>query len=484
MIQREKSVMRNDGPVEAALAEYFTRRDRGERVDITQLIAAYPDCEVGVRRFLDQERKLQGAMIDAPAPPDILSGQPLGDFRILGELGHGGMGVVYEAQQLSLGRRVALKVLPYTLLVGKQQLARFKNEARAAATLDHPHIVSVYSVGSEGSIHYYAMQLIEGQSLAQIIAALRRAEKPPLPSAPQAPAASTDDQQLTTDPIISVPSSIPAPQTVSDKATSGGASPLPAYGSREYFRAIAQLGIQAAEALDHAHQNGILHRDIKPGNLMLDAAGKLSVTDFGLARIEADAGMTMTGDVIGTLRYMAPEQVLGQRAVVDHRADIYSLGVTLYELLTLQPAFGETDRAELLKQIAFNEPQPPRQINRLVPVDLETIILKAMRKSPEQRYATAHDLADDLQRFLENQPIKAKPPTWRDRAAKWSRRHPAAIWAAVLLLLATTIVSSVSAVLVTNSYNREAAQRELAESESKAQKKTLGGPEMLPLTFW
>ena len=184
---------------------------------------------------------------------------------------------------------------------------------------------------------------------------------------------------------------------------------IPAFDSREYFRTIARLGIQAAEALDHAHQNGILHRDIKPANLLVDDAGKLWITDFGLARIEADAGMTMTGDLLGTLRYMSPEQALAKRVVVDHRSDIYSLGVTLYELLTLQPAFAGDDRQELLRQIAFEEPQPPRQINAHIPQDLETIVLKAIEKNPADRYATAQELADDLQRFIANKPIKARP---------------------------------------------------------------------------
>ena len=204
--------------------------------------------------------------------------------------------------------------------------------------------------------------------------------------------------------------------------------------TKESYRNAARLGIQAAEALQHAHDQGVLHRDIKPGNLMLDTDGKLYITDFGLARIEADAGLTMTGDVLGTLRYMAPEQALAKRVVIDHRADVYSLGATLYELLTLQPAFGETDRAELLKQIAFEEPRPLRKIDRHIPSELETIVLKAMAKSPDERYQTAQLLADDLRAFLENRPIKAKPPTLWNRVAKWSTRHVAIVWSAFAAL--------------------------------------------------
>ena len=181
--------------------------------------------------------------------------------------------------------------------------------------------------------------------------------------------------------------------------------------NRAYFRNVARLGIEAAEALEHAHQEGIIHRDIKPANLMVDAKGNLWVTDFGLARLQSDSGLTITGDLLGTLRYMSPEQALGKRVLIDGRTDIYSLGATLYELLTLQPAFDGRDRQELLRRIADEEPRSPRKLNGSVPRELETILLKALSKEPESRYATARELADDLRRFLENKPIKAKRPT-------------------------------------------------------------------------
>ncbi len=222
--------------------------------------------------------------------------------------------------------------------------------------------------------------------------------------------------------------------------------------NKAYFRTIAELGIQAAKALDYAHEQGVIHRDIKPANLLLDETGRLWITDFGLAQLESDAGMTMTGDLVGTLRYMSPEQALAKRVVVDHRTDIYSLGVTLYELLALRPAFDGADRQKLLKQIAFDDPTSLRKLNRQIPVELETIVNKAIRKNPTERYVTAHDLAEDLRSFLQNKPIKAKPPTRRERLAKWSRRHPAAIWATIFILLATTVASAVSAVLIGNAY--------------------------------
>ena len=230
------------------------------------------------------------------------------------------MGVVYEAEQLSLGRRVALKVLPFAAMLDKQQLARFKNEARAAATLDHPNIVAIYSVGVERGVHYYAMQLIEGQSLAQVIGQQLRMPESPLPLGREAGEARSPTK-------LDADNRHQPSRSARDRplhTTIAALSTLPDFDSREYFRTVARLGIQAAEALDHAHQNGILHRDIKPANLLVDDAGKLWITDFGLARIEADAGMTMTGDLLGTLRYMSPEQALAKRVVVDHRSDIYS----------------------------------------------------------------------------------------------------------------------------------------------------------------
>jgi tetratricopeptide (TPR) repeat protein len=258
-------------------------------------------------------------------------------------------------------------------------------------------------------------------------------------------------------------------------------STLPDFNSKEYYCSVAKLGIQAAEALDHAHQNGILHRDIKPANLLVEyshhaprddslrgPAGrfhhaerddytlKLWITDFGLARMEQDAGMTMTGDILGTLRYMSPEQALAKRVVVDHRSDIYSLGVTLYELLTLQPAFTGDDRQELLRKIAFEEPRRLRQISPRVPQDLETIVLKATEKNPADRYVTAQEFADDMQRFCNVEPIKAKPPTLTNRAMKWSRRHRGMVAAASVLIVIIAIGSLISAALLWQEQQRTA----------------------------
>lgn len=484
------SEQRAEDRVALALEEYAVGLDAGTSISRAALLVKYADVAdelIGCLDSLDFIRQVAPQISDgegrgdaregeAPAePPTSVSGSEseatarakplaaLGDFQIIREIGRGGMGVVYEAEQLSLGRRVALKVLPFAAMFDKQQLARFKNEARAAAMLDHPNIVAIYSVGVERGVHFYAMQLIEGESLARVVASLRDAISSPSPLAGEGrgegvphPAGSA---------IHSIPSSNPSTVPHAFLSTVRSTS------SREYFRNIAELGIQAAEALDHAHEQGVIHRDIKPANLLLDESGRLWITDFGLARLEADAGMTMTGDLVGTLRYMSPEQALAKRAVVDHRTDVYSLGATLYELLSLRPAFDGEDRQQLLKQIAFEEPPHLRKLNRQIPAELETIVEKAIRKNATERYTTAKELAEDLRSFLAHKPIKAKSPTLREQTTKWMHRHPAAVRAAALFLIATTITSTGSALFISGAYHREAASAQKATDSAKAERK-------------
>jgi hypothetical protein len=236
---------------------------------------------------------------------------------------------------------------------------------------------------------------------------------------------------------------------------------------RAYFRDVARLGIQAAEALDYAHRVGIVHRDIKPANLLLDGAGDLWITDFGLARLQDDAGVTMTGDLLGTLRYMSPEQAMGQRGYLDHRTDIYSLGATLYELVTLQPAIEGNDRQEVLHKIAQDDPIQPRKLLSAIPPDLETVLLKALDRSPQSRYATAHELAQDLHLFLENQPIRAKRPTWFEHVVKWSRRHRLIVAAAAVILAVATLGLAIGVVLLAREKTRTEEQRGLARAKTR-----------------
>jgi hypothetical protein len=327
---------------------------------------------------------------------------------------------------------VALKVLPFAAAVDPRRLQRFKTEAAAAAHLRHEHIVPVHAVGCERGVHYYAMQFVEGQSLAALIAELwNEAASPAEPTASTAPAA-----------------------RLSTERRAGGPG---------FFDRVAALGRQAALALDHAHQTGVVHRDIKPGNLLLDPRGQLWVTDFGLAQMAGDGGMTVTGEVVGTLRYASPEQAVGRRGVVDHRTDVYSLGATLYELLTLRPPFEGYDRHDLLRQIAEATPPAPRALNPAVPAALETVVLKALRKEPADRYATAVELADDLQRFLDRRPVLARRPGVGDWLRLCARRHPAPLLVAAVALLVVTAGSVVSAALI-------GAERQRAEEAYRAER--------------
>ncbi len=332
------------------------------------------------------------------------------------------MGIVYEAEQLSLGRRVALKVLPFAATMDPRHLHRFKNEARAAASLEHPHIVPVYGVGFERGIHYYAMKLIEGQSLAALIQRqLGANDQPPLAPSPASHAESTE--------VAAAARTESAPH---DSAA---------------YRQIAGWGAQAAEALEHAHSVGVVHRDIKPANLMIDGQGALWITDFGLARTAADGGLTTTGNMLGTLRYMSPEQAMARHGLVDHRTDIYSLGVTLYELVTRMPAVPGKDREQILNAITLDEPRLPRDLDPAIPRDLETILLKMIEKNPADRYATAEDVADDLERYRGDEPIRARRPSYPQRFRRWVRRRQAAMLAAAITLALALVVGTVLVLL-------------------------------------
>ena len=235
-----------------------------------------------------------------------------------------------------------------------------------------------------------------------------------------------------------------------------------------------RLVAQVAEALDHAHGMGIVHRDIKPANLVVDGRGNVWITDFGLAQFHANPGLTQTGDLVGTLRYMSPEQAGGQRVLIDHRTDVYSLGATLYELLTLRPIFDGADRQALLHQIMYEEPRLPRSVDRSIPAELETIVLKAIGKVPTERYATAGDFADDLQRFLRNEPIRARRATPIQRARKWLRRHPSVLAAAVVLMVLLTASSLFSAWLIHGEQDKTRQANELLKMEQANTKAAYG----------
>jgi serine/threonine protein kinase/Tfp pilus assembly protein PilF len=482
----------DDPRVTGPLQEYLTALEAGQRPDRKQFLARHPEVAAALAECLDGldfihaaapqlHQSLSRPEPSAPALADAIEPEgPLGDFRIVREVGRGGMGVVYEAVQISLGRRVALKVLPFAAALDAKQLQRFKNEAQAAAQLHHQSIVPVYAVGCERGVHYYAMQYIEGQTLAQLIGQLRREAAA---KAPPTIAVSTGQESARAASSVEPPQMgevrTPRPETRTIQAVS---TERPNQDP-EFFRTGARLGIQAAEALEHAHQLDVVHRDIKPANLLMDGRGHLWVTDFGLAHCQSQAGLTMTGDLVGTLRYMSPEQALAKRVMIDHRTDIYSLGATLYELLTLEPAFAGGDRQELLNQIAFEEPRPPRRVNRAVPAELETIVLKALEKNPADRYVSAQELADDLRRFLEDRPIRARRPTWLQKARKWGQRNKAAVRTAVVCsLLALAVLAGSIGWEVRDRAARQAAaavQADLALQEAKRLQEQEKWPEAL-----
>ncbi len=454
--------------------ELFARLERGERIDIEK-IASSPEQAERIRSVLPMMEEL--ASMDWPTPDPINAAESLpgenpvlGDFRLLRQIGRGGMGVVYEAQQLSIERKVALKMLPFAALVDPRALKRFKVEVTAIATLEHPNIVTVYAVGEDRGIHYFAMQLVRGQSLAQVLTEMKLAATE---SRNGVTRTSSIGEAALTAPSFRQTSFVvgdPTPNTSKNVETRAKGRSATRGAELAYLNAVANLIVQAARALQHAHDHGVVHRDIKPGNLLLDTDGKLIVTDFGLARIEADGGVTMTGDVVGTLRYMSPEQILAKRVVIDQRTDIYSLGATLYELLTLKPVWGGESKAELIRQISFEEPERPAKINHSIPVDLETITLKAISKNPSDRYESANALADDLQRFLDGKPILAKPANPVQRLQKWARRNPSIIWtsAAVSILLVGSLIAGVVGLQYSNNRLR-AQERETNNALQRAE---------------
>jgi serine/threonine protein kinase/tetratricopeptide (TPR) repeat protein len=485
----------------ARLVEGLTARlQAGEQVDPSELAREHPAYAEELRQLLPALRALAELERSKAQAADAAAegvGEPLGtlgDFRLLREIGKGGMGVVYEAEQVSLRRRVALKVLPFAGMLDQRQLLRFHNEARAAACLHHPHIVPVYFVGCERGVHFYAMQLIEGVNLADLVRHLRQQDgqeakdtrSEPLPPPPPRSGEGEKDRLLPlpeagrglgggVDEESNATTAYAAPtapaRPVAETAPAALLSTVDPSRRREFYRTVARLGVEAAEALDHAHQVGVVHRDVKPANLLIDGTGQVWVTDFGLAQFTSEVHLTVSGELVGTLRYMSPEQALAQRVVIDHRTDVHSLGATLYELLTLQPAFSGNHRQELLRQIAFEEPVAPRRLARQVPVELETVVLKAMAKNPAERYATARALADDLGRFLRDEPVQARRPSLMQRARRWSRKHRTGVTAAAVCLLVflLTMIGSVGWVMGDRAARRGAAEDKVREAWEEAQ---------------
>jgi serine/threonine protein kinase/WD40 repeat protein len=476
--------------VELLAEEFLDRKRRGERPTLREYLERHPELAEEIHDLFPALLMMEdlgessggttgslGADLGAAVATRLLR---LGDYRILREIGRGGMGMVYEAEQESLGRRVALKILPQPITRDGLALSRFRREASSAARLHHTNIVPVFEVGQDGAICYYAMQFIQGQGLDAVIEDLRRYREhgtfaPAGPAPPServriaqsmltgafrleaaaedgVPPSSTlalsgvpptDATGLASASALAPGPIGPAsrPATAAASAAPSGRTGLSAINSnrRHYFHSVVRIGHQVAEALAYAHDLGVIHRDIKPSNLLLDAAGVVWVTDFGLAKTDEE-GLTCTGDTLGTLRYMAPERF---RGVCDPRSDVYALALTLYELLVLRPAFESPDRSKLIEQVRHREPARPRSVDARIPRDLETIILKSIDKDPRGRYPSAGALGEDLQRFVEDRPIRARQIGPLGRAWRWSRRNRAV--ASLLVSLVAVLVGGLAA---------------------------------------
>jgi len=335
-----------------------------------------------------------------------------GDFELESEIARGGMGVVYKARQVSLDRRVALKVLPGGPLANQDDLRRFHLEAAAIAILDHPNIVPIYEVGEHEGLSYFAMKLIEGNSLAQR-----------------------------------------QPGSVADP------------------RAAAQLVATVARAVHHAHQRGVLHRDLTPSNIVIDAEGQPHVTDFGLAkRVEVNSELTQSGAILGTPSYMSPEQASGNRKAITTATDVYGLGAVLYALLTGKPPFRGDSVLETLEQVRQRLPEPPGGVGRNVDRDLETVCMKCLEKEPARRYASALGLAEDLERWLRGEPIQARPVPRMERALLWFRRNPILagfVTTTTSLLVILLVGALVTTFLIWEAKERMRKARDLAQAQKE-----------------
>jgi eukaryotic-like serine/threonine-protein kinase len=464
-------------PVDELAEEYLRRRRRGEHPTASEYVARHPALAEEILELFPALELIEGLK---PTPDDhaemsgdggeVCDGQGarasrLGDYTLLRELGRGGMGIVYEAEHESLKSRMALKVMHPRFRADGAYVRRFESEARSAAKLHHTNIVPVFDYGEQDGVCYYAMQLIIGVGLEQVLEDVRRLRS----------AASTDIGTETgsaaqatiidarTNPLEAVSRGLmtgrfaaaPTASLVSGSSSSAvgemDSAAAPRGGESQsasssfagqpesvYFREAARLGAQVADALDYAHRQGVVHRDIKPSNLLLDARGIVWVTDFGLAKVLEGDNLSHSQDMVGTLRFMPPERFQG---ITNPLGDVYSLGATLYELLTLKPAFAERDQTRLIDEITHEAPVPLRQHDRRIPRDLETLVLKALARDPKDRFASAAELGDELHRYLESRPIRSRPVGPAERLWRWCKRSPGMAASSIgAALLATILV--------------------------------------------
>ena len=416
--------------VEQLVAHYVERMTEGELLDPDEIRGNHPDVANTLLATLE-------LFVDAgPDGNDTPPLGTLGDYTLRRQIGRGGMGVVYEAWEGSMDRAVALKVLPAGVAADDRAFQRFMQEAKTAGKLSHANIVPVFFTGMKEQTPFYAMEYVEGETLAQVLGRLKEAE----------------------------------PETDTD-------TPFGPRDQVDYFAKLARAFADVADGLQHAHSKGVIHRDVKPSNLILDHDGRLRILDFGLARLEGQESLTLSGDFVGTPAYMSPEQAKRHKVPLDHRTDIYSLGATLYELLTRQRPFRGKDHADTLSQIIERDPRPPRQSNPRVPQDLETIVLKCLRKDSGDRYGTAEALGQDLRRLVRGDPIEARPEGRRERALRYAARH----WGTLATAGSILALLLICGVLATRAYrlSDEARNVEYEVGVRAALMKTLRGRMLL-----
>lgn len=451
----------------------------GEEPDLEAFCREHPSIEKQLRERIERfmttvkqlkqdcttrVRELSGLSGEAAAGSPGPDEEQLGDFVLIRELGRGGMGVVYEARQVSLNRTVALKVLPAHLTLRKESVERFRREASSGAKIKHPGIVEIHAVGEDRGNHFFAMELIEGAPLDRVIGELRAGGVHRVDGKRMGEIVAAGRFRLTCE---------------ADKAE----KPAVIEGShwdKGYVEVVCRIMMQLLEAIDHAHKTGVIHRDVKPSNILIRCDGSAVLTDFGLAREKGLPSLTLTGELAGTPHYLSPEQASPKRKDLDHRVDIFALGATLYELITLQKAYDGKTSQEVITKILNKEPTLPRSIVRTIPRDLETICLKAMEKDPDRRYATAGEILQDLKNFLEFRPIKAQPVGMVTRSIRLVRRNPAlsAMYGMLFLLVVVGptvfgIQQKLFSSKVQKALTKAEDERKAAEKERRAKEKAL-----------
>lgn len=488
MNHRNPDKLTRDELLERIVDHYTDQLRSGNQPEISKYQKKYPRLAVEIKELLSSAAMIEELKRQNDSRPntlnrrldEVLQLKRIGDYRIVRELGRGGMGVVFEAVHESLGRRVALKVLPARSFDDEQSVERFRREAQAAANLHHTNIVSVFGVGQDHGLHYYVMEYVEGNSLHEIVRSMRET------AGMAKPDSGTDGK---TDKIKSTLLEVSprqqgsridlGPNEARDNEVRNENEPglppaaRPVDKSRlpnpgQHFQWAARIAIQVADALAYAHEQGTLHRDLKPANLLLDNHNTVWLTDFGLVKHISNNTMTRTGDILGTPQYMAPEAFEGR---YDKRSETYCLGLTLYELATLQPAYEDKSHAELFRRIIATSPTAPKKINKNIPHDLNTIIEKATSREPERRYQTAAAFSEDLLAFLQDRPIAARRSSPVEQALRWSRRNPmlAALSVVSLLLLIATAATATTGYLISQDQRKQLAV-ENAKLEIQTQK--------------